>query len=61
MRGVGNFPSTETTLPPVSYALRFLAATGTSPSLGLFPRRPTLSLSCTWRAPSRQRRQLGPD
>jgi len=56
MRGVGDFPHIETPFPPVPYALRALAAIETSTGSGLRPRRPTLSLSCTCRTPSRQRR-----
>jgi hypothetical protein len=58
---VSDFSSTETPFPPVSYALRVLAAIGISTGSGLCPRRPTLPLSCTWRASSRQRRQFVPD
>ena len=61
MCGVGDFPSTETSLLHAPYALRFLVAIGTSTGSGLCPRRPTLSLSCTWRASLRQKRQFVPD
>jgi hypothetical protein len=41
-------------------ATRASRAIGISAVSGLRPRRPAMSLSCTWRAPSRQQRQFAP-
>jgi len=56
-RGWATFPVLQPRGPSGSYAMRFLKAIGTSKCSELRARRPTPSLSHTWRAPSRQRHE----